>query len=166
MLRLLAMSPRLLAERGRRLLYIDTKSDLPLLIFNEVVEVYRSRIFLINELPGTATEKVHGALREYYSVPDEHHKKTEVMYHESGAMDSEARAYPCAAGRGLEDTPSPASSRKGSRPQSSRQSMPNMLWLGHMWALNRGAARAHMGIDQFIREQTEYLDRALGLSSN
>jgi TetR/AcrR family transcriptional regulator, cholesterol catabolism regulator len=150
-------------------LYIETKSDLLLLIFNEVVEIYKSRIYLINELPGTALDKVHRAIKEYYIVLDEHHAKTEIMYHEFGALDPSARPYLVQVEKELEDTIFRIVKKGVSDGEfdnvDPRVFARNMLWLGHMWALNRGRVRDNMTIARFIKQQTEYLDRVLGAGS-
>jgi AcrR family transcriptional regulator len=150
---------------GAVYLYIKTKSDLLVLLFNDVVEEYQKRVYLISELDGTATEKLAASIREYYTVLDKHHAKTEIMYHEYGSMDSDVRAYIRSVEEDLE-----ASLNKillnGMESGEFAQVDPrlcarNILWLGHMWALNRGGVRSQMSIDEFIAAQTAFFFAAL-----
>jgi AcrR family transcriptional regulator len=150
---------------GAVYLYIKTKSDLLVLLFNDVVEEYKSRVYMISELDGSAAAKLGTAITEYYSVLDNHHAKTEIMYHEYGAMDADARAYV----RRVEDELESAickiliSGIEAGEFTSvdARLYARNILWLGHLWALNRGGVRSSMTIDQFTAAQIDFFMRAL-----
>lgn len=37
----------------------------------------------------------------------------------------------------------------------------SILWLGHLWALNRGGVRSQMSLDEFIAAQTAFFFAAL-----
>jgi AcrR family transcriptional regulator len=150
---------------GAVYLYIKTKSDLLVLLFNDVVEEYKSRVYLINELDGTASARLETAIREYYSVLDKHHAKTEIMYHEYGAMEPEARAYIRQVEDDLESVVYKiliSGIETGEFVAvDARLYARNMLWLGHMWALNRGGVRSSMTVDKFIAGQVDFFMRAL-----
>lgn len=150
---------------GAVYLYIKTKSDLLVLLFNEVVEEYKSRVYIISELGGTATARLSRAIREYYSVMDKHHAKTEIMYHEYRAMDPDVRAYI----RKVEDDLESAVYKiliSGIETGEfaavdARLYARNILWLGHLWALNRGSVRSSMNIENFVTAQITFFMRAL-----
>jgi len=150
---------------GAVYLYIKTKSDLLALLFTEVVEEYKQRVYLISELDGTATEKLRIAIREYYSVLDKYHLRTEIMYHEYLSMEPDVRTYVRQVEEELETAVCRiviAGIKSGELAQlDARLCARNALWLGHLWALNRGGVRSSMTIDEFIEAQTDFLVRAL-----
>jgi AcrR family transcriptional regulator len=154
---------------GAVYLYIKTKSDLLVLLINEVFEEYRQRIYLISELDGTATEKLSAAIREYFLVLDKHHAKTEITYHEYNALPPDVRAYILQVEAELETAFAAiiaAGITSGEFAPGDSEHYPldaarNTLWLGHLWALNRGGVRRRMKIDEFITTQTNFIIRAL-----
>lgn len=150
---------------GAVYLYIKSKPDLLLLIFSDVVELYEKRIFQIRDMRGTATERLHTAILEYYTVLDQHHARTEVMYHEFGHLDPSTREYVSAVEDDLvavvRSIVEQGISAREFRQVNTDLMAQMILWNGHMWALNRGRVRNRMSLEEFIAQQTEVFDRLL-----
>jgi AcrR family transcriptional regulator len=153
---------------GAVYLYIETKSDLLFLILNEVVERYRERVYLISDMEGSSQERLSMAIREYYLVLDRHHVKTEIMYHEFGALMPDVKKYLRQAETDLEQAfvkiiNAGIESAEFSSVDADLYAR-NILWIGHLWALNRGGVRRSMSIEQFISAETEFFLRAMARS--
>lgn len=154
---------------GAVYLYIKTKSDLLALLINEVFEDYRQRIYLVNELEGTAIEKLTTAISEYFHVLNKHLHKTEITYHEYGAMPPDLRAYmhqvegelEAAFAAIVDHGIATGEFAAGDSEHHALDIARNAIWLGHLWALNRGGIRRLSSIDEFIATQTDFLLRAL-----
>lgn len=154
---------------GAVYLYIKTKSDLLVLLINEVFEDYRQRIYIVGELDGTATEKLAAAIREYFQVLNKHLPKTEITYHEYRALTPDVLTYMHQVEAELEnafaaiiaDGIATGEFAAGDSEHHARDVARNAIWLGHLWALNRGGIRRLMKIDEFISTQTDFVLRAL-----
>jgi len=155
---------------GTVYLYIETKSDLLLLIFSDVVQIYEERIFFLRSIPGSPWDCLKSAIFEYYTVLDMHHDRTEIMYHEFGSLDPSTRKYVSRVEEELTEvvrTFIDQGISNGDFVKVDPELMAeNILWLGHMWALNRGHVRKTMSLDIYIERQTANVGRLLGVKQS
>jgi AcrR family transcriptional regulator len=149
--------------------YIRHKEDLVVLILQSFFEIYQKRIGSLVDAPGSATVRLHKVVDIYYRLLDEHHAKTDVLYHNFSGLGAQARNYLV----DIEENVTGLMRRlleqgiaEGAfRPVNTHFLAHNIVSMGHMWALKRRRFRNIMTLDDYIREQQTYLDMALKQSA-
>lgn len=149
--------------------YILEKEDLIVLILSSVVEIYEKTIYPLAEGEGGAGERLWDAVEVYYRTLDDHHAKTDVLYHNFSEFDSSTKRFLSEIEErvsGIIRTILDQGVADGDfKPVNTAFVAHNIVSMGHMWALKRGRFRDIMSIDQYIAEQHGHLAAALFLES-
>jgi AcrR family transcriptional regulator len=148
--------------------YIRRKEDLLLLILQSVADIYEERLYPLASADGPARDRLAAAVNEYFRTLDEHHEKTQVLYHEfSGLKISDHREYMNQVERTVNDVIQRIIEQGIVAREFARVDalyVAHMITsLGHMWALKRWRFRNVMTIDAYIAETQRTLERLLAL---
>lgn len=143
--------------------YIRHKQDLLLLILQAVVEIYEDRIYPLVEGDGTARERLAKVVDAYYRTLEQHHAKTQVLYHEFSALKPSARNHM----NHVEETVSSVIEEILRQGISTGEFQPlNTLFvahtivsLGQMWALKRWRFRNVMDLDGYIAQAQHLVEQ-------
>ena len=145
--------------------YILKKEDLIVLILSSVVEIYESRIFSLAHAEGSARQRLWDAVTVYYRTLDEHHAKTDVLYHNFSEFEPATQRFLVE----LEDRVSGIIRTLLDQGVADGEFAPvntifaahNIVSMGHMWALKRGRFKSVITIDQYIEEQQRHMAETL-----
>lgn len=145
--------------------YILRKEDLIVLILSSVVEIYEKTIYPLADGRGNARERLWAAVDVYYRTLDEHHAKTDVLYHNFSEFDSSTKRF---LGE-IEERVSTIVRTILEQGVADGDFLPvntafvahNITSMGHMWALKRGRFRDVMTVADYIAEQQAHLAAVL-----
>lgn len=145
--------------------YIQHKEDIMVLILQAVIEVYEERFYPLAETGRPARERLWQAIGSYYRTLDEHHAKTDVLYHQFSALGAQTKknfAQLEEKVHGIMKSILDQGVAEGDFvPVDTYLVAHNIVSLGHMWALKRGRFRNLLTIDQYIDQQQRYLEKVL-----
>jgi AcrR family transcriptional regulator len=135
--------------------YIRHKEDLLLLILQSVVEIYEVRVYPLVNGDGTAKARLFKAIDVYYQTLEEHHAKTQVLYHEFSALKNSARKHM----NEVEESTSAVIDQILQQGIAAGEFAAvdtlfiahTIVSLGHMWALKRWRFRNVMSIDEYVK---------------
>jgi len=145
--------------------YIHQKEDLLVLILQSFSEIHEKSVLPLSKASGSARERLHRAISVYYKTFEEHHAKTNVVYHEFSNLRNQTKNYFSE----MEDQVSATireildqGIEEGQfRATNTHFLAHNIVSMAHMWALKRRRFRNIMTIDDYIAEQIKYLDAIL-----
>jgi TetR/AcrR family transcriptional regulator, cholesterol catabolism regulator len=147
--------------------YIQHKEDLLLLILQSVVEIYEARVYPFVNGQGSPRDRLFKAMDVYYHTLDEHHAKTQVLYHEFSGLEGTAREYmnkvEATVGKVIEQLLNQGISAGEFAPVDALFTAHVIVSLGHMWALKRWRFRGIMTIDAYIAEAQRALGQMLAV---
>lgn len=145
--------------------YILKKEDLVVLILSSVVEIYDKTIYPLAQGEGRAKDRLWDAVAVYYRTLDDHHAKTDVLYHNFSEFDATTKRFLGEIEErvsGIIKTILDQGVADGDfKPVNTTFAAHNIVSMGHMWALKRGRFRDVMTIDQYIAEQHRHLEETL-----
>ena len=145
--------------------YILKKEDLVVLILSSVVEIYEKAIYPLAQRKGRARDRLWDAVAVYYRTLDDHHAKTDVLYHNFSEFDATTKRFLAEIEErvsGIIKTILEQGVADGDfKPVNTSFATHNIVSMGHMWALKRGRFRDVMTIDQYIMEQLRHLELTL-----
>lgn len=145
--------------------YILKKEDLIVLILSTVVETYEQKIYPLADSEGSPRDRLWKAVDAYYRTLDEHHAKTDLLYHNFSGFEPSTKSF-------LNDLEERVTSifrtilvqgvKDGEfKPVNVVFVAHNIVSMAHMWALKRGRFRDVMSIDEYIAEQRRHLEAVL-----
>ncbi len=146
--------------------YIQHKEDLLILILQAFLEAYQSKVYSVVQGEGSPIERLRHFVTTYYETLDQHHAKTDVVYHEFANLRDETKDYFSKIEDEVIDLVKGVIDdgvADGSIDQCNSLFIAhNIISMGHMWALKRRRFRNVMTVDQYIDEQMGYLKKVLG----
>lgn len=141
--------------------YILHKEDLVVLILNSVVEIYEKTIFQAPVLSENPTLKLKNMIDIYYRTIDEHHAKTDLLYHNFSGFDLNTKKYLSTIEeqvRQIFENILTAGIQQGFfAPANTSFLAHNIVSMAHMWALKRSRFRSIMSVDEYIDQQYNML---------
>lgn len=141
--------------------YIQHKEDLLVLIFQSTFDLYEEHVFPAAKVSGDALECLENFVGAYYRTLDEHHAKTDVVYHEFSNLKRKNKTYFGDIEERVLGVVREIVERgiaEGTfREISSLFVAHNIVSMGHMWALKRRRFRGAMTVEDYIAEQVAWL---------
>jgi TetR/AcrR family transcriptional regulator, cholesterol catabolism regulator len=145
--------------------YILKKEDLVVLILSSVVEIYEQTVYPLAAAPGSAQSRLWRAVDVYYRTLDEHHAKTDVLYHNFSGFDPSTKSFLSQIEERISGIFTAIIEQGVTCGEFAAVNATfvahNITSMAHMWALKRGRLRRRMSIDEYISNQLMQLDAVL-----